>query len=70
MDAENKRQRDNQPGQTREVNGRQAPNLAAGRQEAEEDGWNECLTKFALLDFMLKDMLCFYVFGCNLGHKT
>ncbi len=45
-----KRQHDNQPGQTREVNWR--------RTEAEEEGYfyqavNVCLTKFALLDFTL-----------------
>jgi hypothetical protein len=34
-----KRQRDNQPGQTREVNGRRTPRLAVGRQEAEEEGY-------------------------------
>ncbi len=49
----NKRQHDNQPGQTREVNGRWTPRLAVGRQEAEEEGWNVCLTKFSLLEFLL-----------------
>jgi hypothetical protein len=35
----NKRQQDNQPGQTREVNnGRWTSRLAVGRQEAEEEG--------------------------------
>ncbi len=53
-----KRRHDNQPGQTREVNWRWTPRLAVGGQEAEEEGyfskrWNVCLTKFALLDFML-----------------
>jgi hypothetical protein len=53
-----KRQRNNQPGQTREVNGRRTPRLAVGRQEAGRrvtftKRWNMCLTKFALLDFML-----------------
>jgi hypothetical protein len=35
-----KRQRDNQPGQTREVNGKRIPRLAVGRREAEEDGYD------------------------------
>jgi hypothetical protein len=35
----NKRQRNNHPGQTREVNGRQTPRLAVGRQDAEEEGY-------------------------------
>jgi hypothetical protein len=35
----NKRQRNNQPGQTREVNGRRTPRLAVGRQEAEKKGY-------------------------------
>ncbi len=57
-----KRQRDNQPGQTREVNGRRTPRLAVGRQERQRrtvtillpiKRWNVCLTRFALLDFML-----------------
>ncbi len=34
-----KRQRDNQPGQTREVNWRWTQRLAVGRQEAEEEGY-------------------------------
>jgi hypothetical protein len=34
-----KRQHNNQPGQTREVNGRRTPRLAVGRQEAEEEGY-------------------------------
>jgi hypothetical protein len=33
-----KRRRDNQLGQTREVNGKRTPKLAVGRREAEEDG--------------------------------
>jgi hypothetical protein len=57
-----KRRRDNQPGQTREVNGRRTPRLAVGRQERRRrtvtillpiEPWNVCLTRFALLDFML-----------------
>ncbi len=57
-----KRQRDNQPGQIREVNGKQTPRLAVGRQERRRrtvkmllpsKRWNVCLTRFALLDFML-----------------
>jgi hypothetical protein len=57
-----KRRRDNQPGQTREVNGKQTPRLAVGRQERQRrmvtillpsKRWNVCLTRFALLDFML-----------------
>jgi hypothetical protein len=57
-----KRQRDNQPGQTREVNGKRTPRLAVGRQERQRrtvtillpsKWWNVCLTRFALLDFML-----------------
>ncbi len=36
----NKRRRDNQPGQTREVNGKRTPRLVVGRQEAEEDGYD------------------------------
>ncbi len=35
----NKRRHNNQPGQTREVNGRQTLRLAVGRQEAEEEGY-------------------------------
>ncbi len=35
----NKRRRNNQPRQTREVNGRRTPRLAVGRQEAEEEGY-------------------------------
>jgi hypothetical protein len=35
----NKRRHDNQPGKTREVNGRRTPRLAVGRQEAEEEGY-------------------------------
>jgi hypothetical protein len=34
-----KRQHDNQPGQTREVNWRRTHRLAVGRQEAEEEGY-------------------------------
>jgi hypothetical protein len=58
----NKRRRDNQPGQTREVNGKRTPSLAVGRQERRKrtvmillpsERWNVCLTRFALLDFML-----------------
>ncbi len=57
----NKRQHDNQPGQTREVNGKWTPRLAVGRQERwrrmvmillPSKRWNVCLTRFALLDFM------------------
>ena len=35
-----KRQCNNQPGQTREVNGKRTPRLAVGRQEAEEDSYD------------------------------
>jgi hypothetical protein len=35
----NKRRRNNQPGQTREVNGRRTPRLAVSRQEAEKEGY-------------------------------
>ncbi len=57
-----KRRRDYQPGQTREVNGKWTPRLAVGRQERRRrtvtillpsERWNVCLTRFALLDFML-----------------
>ncbi len=57
-----KRQRDNQPGKTREVNGKRTPRLAVGRQERRRrtvtillpsERRNVCLTRFALLDFML-----------------
>ncbi len=53
-----KRQHNNQPGQTREVNWRRTHRLAVGRQEAEEEGYfyqvvEFVLTKFALLDLML-----------------
>ncbi len=57
-----KRRRNNQPGQTREVNGKRTPRLAVGRQERRRrtvtiplpsKRWNVCLTRFALLDFML-----------------
>ncbi len=57
-----KRQHNNQPGQTREVNGRWTPMLAVGRQERRRrrvmillpsKWWNVCLTRFACLDFML-----------------
>jgi hypothetical protein len=34
-----KRQHNNQPGKTREVNWRQTPRLAVGRQEVEEEGY-------------------------------
>ncbi len=34
-----KSQHDNQPGQTREVNGKRTPRLAVGRQEAEKEGY-------------------------------
>jgi hypothetical protein len=58
----NKRRGDNQPGQTREVNGKWTPRMAVGRQERQRrtvmillpsERWNVCLTRFALLDFML-----------------
>jgi hypothetical protein len=74
----NKRRLDNQPGQTREVNGKRTPRLAVGRQERRRrtitillpsEQWNVCLTRFAVLDFMLQDMLCFYVFRCILGQN-
>jgi hypothetical protein len=53
-----KRQQDNQPGQTREVNWRRTHSLAVDRQRQRRrvtftKQWNVCLTKFALLDFML-----------------
>ncbi len=57
-----KRQHDNQPGQTREVNGKGTLRLAVGRQERRRrtvtillpsKQWNVGLTRFALLDFML-----------------
>ena len=53
-----KRRRDNQPGQTREVNGKRTPRLAVGRRGRYDtllpsERWNVCLTRFALLDFML-----------------
>ena len=34
-----KRRHDNQPGKTREVNGRRTHRLAGGSQEAEEEGY-------------------------------
>ncbi len=57
-----KRRCNNQPGQTREVNGKQTPRLAVGRQERQRrtvtillpsERWNVCLARFALLDFMV-----------------
>jgi hypothetical protein len=71
-----KRRHDNQPGQTREVNWRRTPRLAVGRQEAEDEGYfyqaEECvfdqICSFGL-DVIRYVMLCFYVFGCNLGQN-
>ncbi len=66
---------DNQPGQTREVNGRRTPRLAVGRQEAEEEGYFyqavECVFDqiFSFGLYVIRYMLCFYVFGCNLGQN-
>jgi hypothetical protein len=61
----NKRGRNNQPGQTREVNGRQTPRLVVGRQEAEEEGYFyqvvECVFDQKFCSFGLYDKIC-YIF--------
>ena len=64
-----KRQCDNQPGQTREVNGRRTPRLAVGRQKAEEEGYFyqavECvfdqICSFGLYIIRYVMFLCFRV---------
>ena len=64
-----KRQRNNQPGQTREVNGRRTHRLAVGRQEAEEEGYFyqavECvfdqICSFGLYVIRYVMILCFRV---------
>ena len=67
-----KRQWDNQPEQTREVNGKQTPRLAVGRREVEEDGYNtytkqavECvfdqIGSFGLYVIRYVMFLCFQV---------
>ncbi len=67
-----KRRRDNQPGQTREVNGKRTPRLAVGRREAEEDGYDtftkravECvfdqIHSFGLYVIRYVMFLCFQV---------
>jgi hypothetical protein len=70
-----KRRRDNQPGQTREVNGKRTPRLAVGRQERRRrmvtillpsERWNVCLTRFVfyhICNVKYHMFLCFYVFG-------
>ena len=65
----NKRQHDNQPGQTREVNGRRTPRLAVGRQEAEEEGYFyqavesvfDQISSFGLYVIKYIMFLCFWV---------
>jgi hypothetical protein len=65
----NKRQHDNQPGQTREVNWRRTHRLAVGRQEAEEEGYFfqavECvfdqICSFRLYVIRYVMFLCFWV---------
>ncbi len=52
-----KRQRDNQPGKNREVNGKRTPRLAVGRGEAEEDG-QDTFTKQAVE--CVFDQICFF----------
>jgi hypothetical protein len=64
-----KRQRNSQPGQIREVNGRQTPRLAVGRQDAEEEGYFyqavECvidqICSFGLHGIIYVMFLCFWV---------
>ncbi len=67
-----KRRRNNQPGQIREVNGKRTPRLAVGRREAEEDGYDtftkqavECvfdqICSFELYDIRYVMFLCFQV---------
>jgi hypothetical protein len=64
-----KRQHNNQPGQTREVNWRRAHRLAVGRQEAEEEGYFyqavECacdqICSFGLYVIRYVMLLCFPV---------
>ncbi len=65
----NKRQHNNQPGQTREVNWRRTHRLAVGRQEAEEEGYFyqavECvfdqICLFGLYVIRYVMFLCFWV---------
>ncbi len=68
----NKRRHDNQPGQTREVNGKRTPRLAVDRREAEEDGYDtftkqavECvfdqICSFGLYVIRYVMFLCFQV---------
>jgi hypothetical protein len=65
----NKRQHNNQPGQTREVNWRRTHRLAVGRQEAEEKGYFyqavECvfdqICSFGLYVIRYVMFLCFEV---------
>jgi hypothetical protein len=66
--------RNNQPGQTREVNGRRTPRLAVGRQEAEKEGYFyqalECVfDQICSFGLYVIRYVMFYVFGCNLGQK-
>jgi hypothetical protein len=72
-----KRQRDNQPWQTREMNGKRIPRLAVDRREAEEDGY-DTFTKRAVE--CVFDQICsfglyviryvmFNVFRCILGQN-
>jgi hypothetical protein len=64
-----KRQRNNKPGQTREVNGRRTPRLAVGRQEAEGEAYFyqvvECvfdqICSFGLYVIRYVMFLCFQV---------
>jgi hypothetical protein len=64
-----KRQYNNQPGQTREVNGSRTPRLAVGRQEAEEEGYFyqvvKCvfdqISSFGLYVIRHVMFLCFWV---------
>jgi hypothetical protein len=73
-----KRQRDNQPGQTREVNRKQTPRLAVGRQEAEEDGYDtfskqavECVfDQICSFGLYVIRYVIFYVFRCILGQNN
>jgi hypothetical protein len=64
-----KRQQDNQPGQTREV---QTHRLAVGRQEVEEEGYFyqavECVfDQICSFGLYVIRYVMFYVFECNLG---
>ncbi len=53
-----KRRRDNQPGQTRERNGKRTPRLAVGRREAEEDGYDT---------FTKRAVECVFDQNCSFG---